>query len=146
VEIDHQAPLVARREIEIEAPQESVWKLLTDVEGWPSWNNDVESVSLEGALAPGSTFRWKAGPGTIVSTFEVVDPPREVGWSGKTFGVKALHVYRFEPTDTGTRVATEESWSGIPVHLFRTRMTRTMIESLEDGLERLKAAAEQRTP
>ncbi len=30
----------------------------------------VKSVAMQGDLAEGSTFRWKAGPGTITSTIQ----------------------------------------------------------------------------
>ena len=83
MDVDRDAPAVAKAEIEVAAPPEAVWSLITDVERWPSWNPDVKSVTLDGDFAPGSTFRWKAGPSTIVSTVREVDPPREVALDRK---------------------------------------------------------------
>jgi len=31
-------------------------------------------------------FRWKAGPSSLTSTLQVVDPPREIAWIGTTIG------------------------------------------------------------
>lgn len=91
---------------------ESVWRLLVDVENWPTWNPDIKAVRTEGALAEGNRFRWKAGLGWISSTIRKVEPPHVLGWTGTTFSIKAAHVYRLTPIDGGTRVHTEESWEG----------------------------------
>jgi uncharacterized protein YndB with AHSA1/START domain len=143
VDVDRTAPAIARSEIEIAAPPERVWELVTDIDRWPDWNPDIDSAALKGPLAPGTTFRWKAGPGKLVSTLRHVDPPREVGWTGKTMGIAGVHVYRLEPSGSGTRVVSEESWAGFPVRLMRRRMRRTLQTSLETGLRHLKAAAER---
>jgi uncharacterized protein YndB with AHSA1/START domain len=139
-----QAPVKGSQEIEIAAPPEIVWDVLTRFEDWPQWNPDVKSMSFDGPLAPGSEFRWKAGPGTIVSTLEQVEPPRHVSWRGRTMSIKALHEWRFEPRDGGTLVKTEESFSGLLARLFRGNLQKTLDKSLVEGLEHLKREAERR--
>ena len=146
MDVDHNAPAVAHAEADVAAPAEAVWELVADIERWPAWNPDVKSASLEGDLAPGATFRWKAGPGTIVSTLQTVDPPREIAWTGKTMGIAAVHVYRLEPREGGTRVVSEESWAGFLVRLLRGRMAKQLQTSLEGGLAHLKVAAERSSP
>ncbi len=145
MEIHEKAPAVARAQIEIAADPESVWRLLTDLERWPTWKSDVRSVALHGSLAPGSLFVWKTGPGTIRSTLQEVDPPRAIGWTGSTFGIKAIDVFRLEPRDGGTLVKEEESWEGLVVRLFAARLRRTLQSSIESGLAQLMAEAERRT-
>ena len=145
MEIDSAAPAVARGEIDIAARPEVVWDVLADIEGWPRWNASIASAELDGELAPGSTFRWKAGPGTITSTLRHVDPPRELGWTGTTFGIKAVHVHRLEQRGDSTHVTSEESWAGLPVRLLRGRMQKTLQKALDEGLALLKAEAERRT-
>jgi len=90
------APVVGESETEIDASPEVVWNVLTGIERWPTWNPDVKSVSMQGSVAEGSTFRWKAGPGTIKSTIQHVEPPKLISWTGTTFGIKAFHVYVLE--------------------------------------------------
>jgi hypothetical protein len=34
---------------------------------------------------------------SLVSTLQVVDAPREIGWTGKSMGIQAVHVFQFEP-------------------------------------------------
>jgi uncharacterized protein YndB with AHSA1/START domain len=138
------AEVRSKREIDIAAPPEVVWDVLTDLEQWPRWNPAVKSMSFEGPLAPGSEFRWKAGPGTIVSTLERVEPPRVVAWRGRTMSIKALHEWRLAPSNGGTRVETEETYSGLLARLFRSQLQKTLDRALEEGLEHLKREAERR--
>jgi hypothetical protein len=103
-------------------------------------------MSFQGAVAPGSEFRWKAGPGTIVSTLEQVDPPSYVRWRGRTMSIKAMHEWRLGSHEGGTHVETEESFSGLLARLFNGQLQKTLDRSLEQGLEHLKREAERRAP
>jgi len=144
MEIHENAPVVARSQVRIAADPESVWELLTDLERWPTWKSDVRSVALHGALRPGTIFVWKAGPGTITSTLQEVDRPRAIGWTGSTFGVKAIDAFRLEASGDGTLVSEAESWEGFVARLFPRRLRKTLQSSLDDGLAELKAEAERR--
>ena len=139
-----QAPVAGTSETEIAATREIVWDVLTGIEHWPSWNPEVKSASMQGGLVEGSEFRWKAGPGTITSTLQLVEPPRLIAWTGTTFGIKAIHVHRLEPRGERTVVSSQESWEGLPVRILRGRMQKTLEKSIEPGLGRLKAEAERR--
>jgi len=139
-----QAPVAGTSETEIAATREIVWDVLTGIEHWPSWNPEVKSASMQGGLVEGSEFRWKAGPGTITSTLQLVEPPRLIAWTGTTFGIKAIHVHALEARDGKTYVTTEESYDGLVARLFRGRLQKTLDDALEDGLRHLKAEAERR--
>lgn len=128
----------------VAAPLEVVWEVLTGFDQWPRWNPDVKSMSYDGPLTPGSQFRWKAGPGTIVSTLEQVEPPRLVRWRGRTMSIGAIHEWRLEPRDGGTAVETEESFAGLAARLFRGPLQKTLDKTLDQGLEHLKREAERR--
>ena len=43
-----------------------VWDVWTDVEQWPSWQDDVEHARLEGRFEPGSVIRFKPKRGPQV--------------------------------------------------------------------------------
>ena len=143
-EINQHAPVVGSSESEIATAPEIAWDVLTAIGRWPSWNPAVTSVSFEGDIAPGSAFRWKAGPGTITSTIQVVEPLRRIAWTGTSFGVKAIHVHTFEPRDGGTFVTSEESYDGVVARLFHGRLQKVLDGALESGLQHLKAEAERR--
>jgi uncharacterized protein YndB with AHSA1/START domain len=142
--INEGAPVVSRSEVEIAATPEAVWEVLTSFERWPSWNRAVRSMSVEGAVAPGTVFRWKAGPGTITSRIQRVEPPRSIAWTGRTLGIDAIHVWHLEPRDGGTFVRTEESYEGLVSRLLRRSLQRTLDRSLAEGLEDLKGEVEDR--
>ena len=142
MEIHREAPIKGSAETEIDAPPELVWEVLTTFAEWPRWNPDVTELAMEGMLEVGTVFRWKSGPGTITSTLQVVLPPLEVAWTGKTLGLRAVHVYRLRPLNGGTSITTEESWDGWVARFFRRRMQKTLDKAMQAGLESLKAEAE----
>lgn len=142
-EINSSAPVVGRSEIEIAAPPEVAWGVLTAIERWPTWNPAVKSASVDGEVGEGSTFRWKAGPGTIRSTIRDVEKPWRIAWTGTTFGIQAIHVHTLEPRNGGTLVRSEESYDGLVARLFHGRLQRTLDSALHDGLQHLKAEAER---
>ena len=63
-----------------------MFAVISAVDQWPSWNPNVRSVTLQGPVQPGTVFRWRAGPSSLTSTLQVVDPPREIAWTGTTMG------------------------------------------------------------
>jgi uncharacterized protein YndB with AHSA1/START domain len=143
-EVNASAPVVSRSEIEIAAAPDAVWDVLTAFERWPSWLRDVKSMEMQGPVAPGAVFRWRAGPGTITSTIQRVERPRLIAWTGRTFGINAIHFWHFEERDGGTFVRTEESYEGLMARLLRGYLQRTLDRALDDGLQDLKVEVERR--
>jgi uncharacterized protein YndB with AHSA1/START domain len=144
MEVNHGAPVVASDRIDINADPDTVWEVISAIDAWPSWNPAIKTASLNGPLAEGTTFRWKAGPGTITSTLRQVSPPQVLAWTGRTMGIKAVHVYQLEPREGGTVVHTAESWEGLAARLMRRSMQRQLENALGPGLERLKEESERR--
>src|SRR4029453_11601022 len=138
------ASVRSKCEIQIVAPPEVVWEVLTDFDHWQEWNPEVKSMSFDGPLAPGAMFRWKAGPGTIVSTVEEIDRPGNIRWRGGTLSISAIHEWRFEGRDGGTHVETDESFSGLLARLLRGSLQKQLDRGLEEGLGHLKREAERR--
>jgi len=145
VAINARAPIILHGEIEIDAAATLVWELLSAIEGWPTWNPEVESASLEGELVEGTSFRWKAGPSTLESRLLSVVAPAQIAWTGKSMGLNVIHVYRLEPRGDKTVVRTDESVDGIPARLFRGPIRKRMDNAIEIGLKGLKTEAERRT-
>jgi uncharacterized protein YndB with AHSA1/START domain len=143
-EINQNAPVVGSSEVEIAATPEVAWEVLTAIARWPSWNPAVKSASFDGEVDEGAAFHWKAGPGTITSTIQDVEPPRRIAWTGTSFGIRAIHVHTFEPQAGGTRVRTEESYDGLVARLLRRRLQSVLDTTLEGELQHLKAEAERR--
>jgi uncharacterized protein YndB with AHSA1/START domain len=145
MDVNRGAPVVEAAEIHVEAAPDTVWDVLADIRGWPGWNPDVRSATVDGEVAEGTAFRWKSGPGTIASVLRLVDRPRALGWTGSTLGIRAVHVWHLEPRDGGTFVRTQESFEGALVRLLRGSMQKTLRGSLERMIGSLKSEAERRS-
>jgi uncharacterized protein YndB with AHSA1/START domain len=144
MEINRDAPATAEGELQIDADPPTVFAVLSAIDQWPSWNPDVRSIQLQGRVQPGTTFRWKARPSWITSTLQVVDPPRELAWTGRTMGIRAVHVFRLQPSQDGTLARSEESWEGLPARLLKGYGRRTLEQGIGSVLAYLKAEAERR--
>jgi hypothetical protein len=130
--------------VTVDAPVEEVWAVLTALESWPSWNPGVGSMEVRGSLAAGTEFRWVAGGMRIHSRIETIEAPRRIVWSGRTMGIRAVHLWELAPAGTATRVHTEEAFLGLIVRLFAGRMKRELEAALAQGLDALKTEAERR--
>jgi hypothetical protein len=145
VAANEDAPVRSTAEIDVDARPQVVWEVVTQFENWPNWNPDVKWMSFPGPLAPGTEFRWKAGPGTIVSTLDRIETPRYISWRGRTLTIDAYHEWWLEPRDGGTHVRTEEAFYGLLARLLRGPLQKTLDKSFEDALQRLKGEAERRS-
>lgn len=78
----------------------------------------------------------------MTSRFEVVEPEREIAWTGVALGVCAVHRFELEALDEGTTcVRSEESMGGRPLAiLYSSAKLRTQ---LRDSLASLKTACER---
>ena len=137
--IDTNAPLAARRELFISAPLEKVWRIQTDINSWPQWQPDITSAKLDGELKAGTIFRWKAKRLGIKSRLHTVERNRQIGWTGISVGMSAIHNWMFEVQGDGTRVVTEESLSGWLARLMKFSDAQFLEKSLEGSLKILKA-------
>lgn len=144
VEVNEKAPAVGSAEAVVMAPIETVWDVLSDFESWPSWNKSVSKLELKGDVKVGTSFVWVAGGSRIISKLMEVDPPKRIVWSGRTFGIRAIHVWEFEEKDGGTLVHTKESFEGVIVRLFRGPMKRMLDQALDQAVTALKVEAEAR--
>jgi hypothetical protein len=133
-------------EIEIDAPAEEVWAILTALDAYPSWNPFIRSASgevREGALLAVTV----QPPGRSEFSFEpkvlVVSPNRELRWRGKLW-IDGLfdgeHAFAIEPLD-GDRVRLRhwESFSGVLVPLLGG-----MLRDTEAGFQAMNAALKER--
>ena len=140
--IDTGAPVVSRTEIEMAAPPEVVWDVLTAFDRWPTWNPEVKSMSVQEPVIVGSIFRWRAGPSTVTSSIQRLEPLRLIAWSGRTMRIRAIDVFQLDAHDGTTLVREEESWNGLVARLFRRPLQRTLDRSLENGSALSRRTAE----
>jgi hypothetical protein len=111
---------VIEHTVEIDAPPDRVWRVLTDLEAYPDWNPYV--VGISGGQALGDTLtltivqrNWD-GPLTLFPVLSRREAPRTWGWHGSV-GVPGLHetehYFVLEPLSGGrTRLVQREEFRG----------------------------------
>ena len=132
----------AAEETTIHASPEKVWQILSGIGDWPQWQSNVSAVQVKGPMAPGTVFLWKNGSTNITSRLAVVEPAREITWTGAAMGAHAVHVWKLEALPDGTtRVKTSESMDGFMLKRFYS--SGELSDSLKVWLDALKKKAEQ---
>ena len=145
--------------IDISAPPEVVWGLVSDLSRMGEWSPECTGVKWKGAGGPtvGNRFtglnqngkhRWHTG-GKIVSA----RTGEELGWDISFLGFAVSNwTYHLEPTTTGTKVT--ESWRERRNALLRNPFLGSLVtgvkdragsnkQSAEATLQNLKVAAEK---
>ncbi|MBE1573749.1 SRPBCC family protein [Amycolatopsis roodepoortensis] len=157
--IDTKAPIHYRTEALINAPLSKIWRLQTDVERWPSWQEPVLSNERldQGPLRKNSRFRWTTPapptattPATTLSITSTVHQIRRgecLRWRGPAVGEglsidNGVHVWTFTEVKGGVLVRTEENWAGAQVEADVPTATKFLGWGLEAWLKDLKTAAE----
>ncbi len=147
------APLL-KAEIEIDAPVDKVWGLISDLNRMPQWSPQCRKMKALGPIRPGTRTLNLNRRGMLfwptTSTITEVIPERKLA-----FRVDINHTvwtYELEPTATGTRV-TESRHAENGVTTVSAVATKAalggvdtfegeLIEGMNLSLARIKAAAE----
>jgi hypothetical protein len=105
----------------ISALPEVIWQILTDVEGYPTW--DMSMDHIEGKLALGETVKFftKLSPQAFPVKVTAFEPDRKmVLTGGMPFGLfKSERTHTLTPTKDGqTAFKTEEIFNGLLLPIF----------------------------
>ena len=131
------------KSIEIDAPQQRVWDVLSDIEAWPQRIETVDSVELltPPPIATGSRVRLKQPKlpeGTWVIT--AWDAPSSFEWTQRTGGTTSVAGHRVEALGEGrARLALTLDMRGllIPiVALFYRKLTDRYMSLEAEGMKR----------
>lgn len=142
-QINSDAPVKCSKCIEINAPIEKVWSIMADIDNWSKWQPTISRPSLSGQLKMGSRFTWKTGGAGITSTLQTVNHPTHLSWTGKTYGMFAIHNWTFERIPYGTLVSVDESMEGLLAFLFKKAFNRNLEKDMANWLSCLKKEAEK---
>ena len=136
-------------EKEIEAPPETVWEVLTDLDSYEDWNPHFTSASANGELEEGSSVDVLINPSGTSSMNATVDiksfePERELVWEGTLFVsliFNGVHTFELEPIgDDRTRFVNRENLSGLVVPFVTDEDTEDDYEEMNEALaERAEA-------
>ncbi|WP_174296581.1 SRPBCC domain-containing protein [Sphingomonas bacterium] len=110
--------------IEIAAPPERVWRILTDFSAYPEWNPFVQSIS--GTVKPGEKLSVSIRPpGGRTMAFKptvlVARNNQELRWRGRLIlpGLfDGEHFFQLSPAKDGTLLKHGENFSGLIVRMM----------------------------
>jgi carbon monoxide dehydrogenase subunit G len=123
----------------IDAPVELIWRLTTDIAGWPAFMPTVQRLERldDGPVRVGSTARLKQ-PGQTASVWTVtrLEPMREFTWETHRAGIRLTGRHLLEPVGDGTRNTLVLETAGPVAGLFRAVFGGLMRKSI-----RMEAAA-----
>jgi uncharacterized protein YndB with AHSA1/START domain len=146
IPINENAPVKSKNRIEIQAPIDRVWSILTDIEKWTQWQTSVTETTVEGTIEEGTNFKWKVGGLFFKSKIHTSRPNTVFGWTGRTIGVSAIHNWTLmKKEDNVTIVIVEESLQGVMPELFKKYFQKNLDKSMLTNLLELKNASEIRT-
>jgi hypothetical protein len=83
--------------IETSASPEAIWRLWSDVAGWPEWNADIEHIEISGPFAAGSTISMTpVGEDPIELRIAEAIEPRLFVDEAKLEGIVVRTIHRVE--------------------------------------------------
>lgn len=138
-----------RSAIEIRAPLDAVWRILTDFSAYPEWNPHIRQVRGKPRVGGRITIQSRPPGGRPVVLRPVVivwSPPTELRWRGtflSRFLFSGEHGFKLEQL-AGTRVRfhQDETFKGLLVPLYaRLRLAHTR-EGFSQANEALRERAE----
>jgi uncharacterized membrane protein len=144
VPINENAPVKAKNQIEVDAPVDAVWEVLTGINNWTNWQKDVTETVVHGEIQQGTLFDWKAGGLSFKSKIHTCNPKSMFGWTGKTLGASAIHNWIFETKGDTTIVRVEESLQGVFPNLFKSYFQKNLETGIAKNLSELKSTAERK--
>jgi hypothetical protein len=140
-------------EIEIDAPAERVWQLLTDFENMPDWSPSMDEIKGEPVTGARLEIRFASpnGKGGMRLKPRVLkaEPNRELRWLGHVV-IPGLfdgeHIFTIEPLD-GDRVrfVQRERFTGLLVPFLSRSLDNGTREAFEAMNRALKERAERQT-
>lgn len=140
--INNNAPVKCSKAIAINASTDKVWDVMTSINLWSNWQTDITKSKLNGELKPETTFDWKTGGVKIHSTLHTVEPFKNFGWNGKTFGMFAIHNWTLTVTNGKTIVSVDESMEGFFANLLKKPLNKNLEKGMQNWLDLLKKKCE----
>lgn len=131
--------------IQINAPAETVWNILTDISGWSRWNRTIDKIEGSIALDGKVTVHAKANPGRAFP-LKVIEfaPNKTMVWSGgMPLGIfTGKRTYTITPTESNATIfSMSENFTGLMAPLI-TRSIPDLQPSFDEFAECLKGYAE----
>ena len=82
--------------------KDAAWKIMTDINTWPTWHDDLEYCKLEGPFKEGATFLLKP-KGAPKVNIKITEVKEGISFTDCTpfFGAKMYNTHMIEKSDNG---------------------------------------------
>jgi carbon monoxide dehydrogenase subunit G len=135
------------RTIDINAPPERVWAVMTDVERWPEWTESMKKIERldDGEFKVGSKAKlWiRRAPTAGVWTVTELTPNRSFTWEDSSGGVDAVATHIIEPDGSGSKVTLRIDMSGMMTTLLGWMIGPQSRKNVDMEAEGLKKRSEE---
>ena len=86
------------RDVEINAPVEKVWQVITNPKYWPQWFPGIESVADASPVSQGSRIEWTSGGKTGQATIAKLEPMQRLEVLTQLGSDQDQHVFVLHPS------------------------------------------------
>lgn len=110
-------------EVEINAPADVVWSVLTDFDNYSEWHPSIQGIALYGPLTENTKGSLSviskpgASPSQVGMILTEVEPGKAMSWKGglgPTWLALGFHYHYLQPLPSGaTRLVHGEAFSGL---------------------------------
>jgi hypothetical protein len=145
--VDLRTTRTIRSAIEIRAPIDLVWRVLTDFDAYPAWNPHVVRVLGKPKIGGRLTIHTRPPSGRTVVMRPVIlswTPPKELRWRATFMSRRVFsgeHGFQLEATAPDrVRFVQDETFSGVLVPLY----SRLRLAATRRGFEEMNQALRER--
>lgn len=97
------------RDVEIDAPIEKVWEVITDPTHWAQWFPGVDSVARVTSVSEGGSFEWTSGDRTGQGTIKKMEPMKRLEILTQLGDDQDAHVFMLHPSGGFLGMKTDET-------------------------------------
>ena len=134
----------AQHTLETTTRPESIWRCWTNVQGWPEWDESLQSAALQGPVQIGTPglLTWRRGGRIVFRVTEFVEG-RRLACSGRVLGTELLFRYSLEPSELGTRLTHSVEARGLLAPILAMTLGHRLKENLPLAARKLARLAER---
>ncbi|MEJ7681904.1 MAG: SRPBCC family protein [Segetibacter sp.] len=124
--------------------KEQIWKLMSDVNNWKTWDETVEYAELQGEFKTGSTFILKPKGGPKVK-INLMDVQRPIYFKDKTtFPLAEMYgEHWYEDTPQGLKITVRMTMKGLLAALWNKLVMKDIVDNMEYDINSQIAAAKK---
>lgn len=133
-----------KHSIFIDRKPADIYSVYENVSGWPTWDLETESASIDGEFAVGTTgkIKPKGAPQSKIKLVEVTPDKSFTVECGLPL-CKMSFVHILTEKDQGTDVVNEVNFTGLLAPLFSRMVGKAIDKTIPESLQGLKSFTEK---